>query len=371
MSFMKIAFFSIHPAPYRDPLLNYLSQKEGVVLDVFSYQAVDYGHDFWKLDEPQYRNISLKTLPGTRGKLHRGILKTVLFSGYDVFFWPGFLSFSSLLGMWLCALLRKHYVVTLDSVKDSGSKKNKLREFIKKFFFNHAKLLFVPGAASANFLMDSYGIPPRRICAGAYCMDPRIYADIAELHQQKETIKKRLGLQPGEKIFLMVANMIKKRKYPLTAEAFLQVSKKFPNMRFLMIGKGEDYEKILEMASQSSALFPVNGCSFDALKEFYAVADVYVHGGKEPASTALLMGAGSNLPLISSYSVGFSLDCLEDGKSGFLVEDYADLKCWVSAFERAMTNENKWESMGAVAYEKNKAFDPGVVAEKMLSLLKK
>jgi len=112
------------------------------------------------------------------------------------------------------------------------------------------------------------------------------------------------------------------------------------------------------------------GVSFSEMQELYALADVYVHGGKEPASTALVIGAISHLPLISSLSVGCAADVVRDGETGVLLTDCLSVDGWVAAFRRMMSDSDRWGDYGINARIASERLDCDNTIENLISVIK-
>ncbi len=356
---MRVGFVSIHPAPYRDPFFNRLAQRPEVALEVYTFLKQDRDHDFWKLPPPAYPNIYLPCLSFVPGflKYQWSVLRLVLGKGHNLYVFPGFLIRASVTGMLVCAVLGKPYAYNADSVEDGATRGN-LVGWLKDFLIRRASLLFVPGKASEAYFRERYGVPRERICHGCYAMDaPRIEERLANAREQRAAIRSELGIGDTDTMFLMVANMIKGRRYPVTASGFLEMAKRHPGVRFVMVGSGEDFETMSRLAAEHPQLVVKRGCSFDEMLGLYGAADVYVHGGKEPASTALVIGALAKLPLVSSLAVGHAWDCLVDGVSGVVVKDHTSVAAWDAAFERLMASRADWPTLGQAAREAARALE--------------
>ena len=346
MDKFKIAFFSIHPAPYRDPFLTALSECCGIELHVYSYQEIDFGHNFWNLPAPKYSNVVLKsvTQKGVLRTFHWPLFK-IVFSQYDLYVFPGFLHLTSVIGALLCFVLHKKYVISADTVADSDS--STLKKKLKMKLIKNASFLFVPGKASAHYFCKRYQYPSERICSGAYALDTVALASEIEMYKkQRLKIRQKYGVLEKDIVFLMVANMIKSRGYPILAKAFSKISTQNSQVKFMMVGKGEDYELIDAMCHDNPNLMCIPGCSFECLKELYAIADVYVHGGEEPASTALAIGAIAGLPLLSSYAVGHAYDVLVDGETGVVVDGFGSEHAWYKGITRLLSMQMEWDRCG-------------------------
>jgi len=368
---MRIAFISNHPAPYRDPFLGRLVRRTDVEVDVFSLFSEDEAHHFWKLDSPVYRNVVLVNEPWPpKWKTFLKLIRMFVFGRYDCVCWPGFLLDYLIYCMLIQAVLGKKYIVCADTVvqKSLGG----ISFYIKKFLCKHASMIFVPGKASKEYFSNLLAVPSEKICIGAYALDGRaIEKKICDFRKEKSVIRRRYGISSGDNVFLMVANMIKTRYYPITTSAFINVAKTHRDIKFIVVGVGPDLELMQKIAAEHTEVKVIPGTSFENMLELYAIADVYVHGGTEPASTALVIGAISKLPLLSSRAVGCSWDCLEDGHSGCCVADYLSESEWSKGFERMLVNKHLWIEWGERANVLSQALDVEPTVEEFCSLIKK
>ena len=216
-----------------------------------------------------------------------------------------------------------------------------------------------------TFLEKTFTAQETRIVCGAYALDgDALEKRILEMRANGEraAVREKLGLPQRAKMFLMVANMIPTRKYPVTSAGFVEFSGMHKECVFVMVGKGPEYEQMRSYANGNPCLRTIEGCSFDDMLTLYAAADVYVHGGKEPASTALVIGAIAHLPLISSDDVGCSADLLIDGETGYKVVDSCSSAAWRDVFDRALLGQSEWLKMGEKARKMSSAIDADVVA---------
>ena len=364
---MKIAFISMHPAPYRDALIGKFIHSFHGDVDVFNLYGSDVGHKYWLLSEPAYTTtcIVAETERISQLRLSFRLMSRFVFSRrYGCVVWPGYVQWSVRAAILMSALFRKKYILSIDSVEQPHI--SKVVFAIKKWMVKHAALLFVPGKASKTFLMERFAIPGSKIVCGAYALDvATLEKKILELRASdvRPAVCDKLGISKDAKIFLMVANMIPTRMYPVTSSGFVEFASSHENCVFVMVGRGPDYEQMRLYANNNSCLRTIEGCSFADMLKLYAAADVYVHGGKEPASTALVIGAIAHLPLISSDDVGCSADLLIDGKTGFKVADSRSAVLWQEAFNRAFSDQSVWQAMGDEANRMSIALDADVAAK--------
>ena len=345
---MKIAFISNHPAPYRDPFLNRLVKTERFSVDVFTQFPKDRGHDYWNLVKPEYSSTLIVPTPRSTIRVFLYMLRTFVFGSYDLVVYPGFLLWYLTACMLISAIIGKKYGFFADTVVHDECQG--LRQRIKKYIVRHASLIGCPGKAGTSYWGTTYGVPSTRICTGAYALDNEaIAARIAAERKHRDILRKSIGLTATNKVFLMVANMIPSRHYPITTAAFLRMSTKHPDAKYIIVGRGPVLDTMMKLSKEHPQIIVFPGVEFDKMLKLYALADVYVHGGTEPASTALVIGAIAGLPLVSSMAVGCAWDCLEHETSGFCVRDYLSVDDWQNGFEWMMQHEDRWAEMGVAA----------------------
>lgn len=368
---MRVAFISNHPAPYRDAFLSRFVKASGLDVSVFSLFPNDSGHAFWDLKDSGYSAAVLAQYSESRWKLLWRLLVRFVFSHrYDFVVWPGIFCFYLKVPLLLCAVLGKKYAFVADSVKQPPI--GKLGFYAKSYLVRHAKFIFVPGEASVRFFSETFGLSRNRIIKGAYALDgPELEARIDEARVNRDVKRSSLGLKSEDVVFLMVANMIKTRCYPLTSAAFIRFAGIVPNVKFIMVGNGEDFGAMKEAERTNECLRALPGCSFEEMLQLYAAADVYVHGGTEPASTALVIGAIAKLPVISSPAVGCYYDVVRDGETGFAVANYLDEQQWCDVFMRCLKKRTDWDEMGRRGRMLSRSLDVGLTVANFVAAIKK
>ena len=366
---MKMAFISMHPAPYRNSFISVLVNDPSLDVDVFILLSFDKGHDFWGLKKPAFDVHELEANKRSWVKTTWRLLRNFIFSRkYDFVMWPGWTYSCLLLPIFMSSILGLRYGFVADTVeqRDIG----KLAFWIKRLVVRRAKMVFVPGNAAEKFFSETFGVDKKKIVKGAYSLDgAALEREIMSRRTNKEALRDRLGISNAAKMFLMVANMTPNRCYPITVRAFVEVAKLIENSVFVVVGKGVDLPVIEKIAEENNKVKVIPGCSFDEMLSLYATADIYVHGGKEPASTALVIGAISHLPIISSMAVGCSADVLVDGESGYEISDYLDQMNWADGFQRAMADQGNWHLKGDYARELSKQLDVDSVESRFLDVI--
>lgn len=370
---INIAIFSIHPAPYRDPLYTFISQnreKLGFDIKVFYYQSIDKGHAYWDLSSPHYKFEIVKPLLSLKKsnlQLHLTCLKHIFSSKFDVLIFPGFMHLTSNIGFLLCILFKKKFAIEADTVEDSSSK---IRLLLKKIYYKNALFVIVPGNRSSIYHEEKFKIAHEKIVKGSYLFDVYTFRKKIDEYRAVSNLREIFGISEHKKVFLMVANILPKRMYPLILRAFESLIKEYPDLFFLMVGSGTDFKVLERYTNLKKENFKViQGSSFDEIKKIYSIADVYIHSGKEPYSSALIIGAIAGLPLVSSYQIGASWDVLEDGESGFLVKNYESMENWAAVIKKAYLNSYQWKIMGKKAFEKASNLTAAKTAQRLSTMV--
>lgn len=362
---VRIGFLSRHPAPYRDAFLALISQSDDLDVKVFLERSNDIGHLYWNLPASRYQPEVLAADHIPSWRVMFAMLRKLVLGGFDYTFWPGFMTGPIIICEFVSALIGRKYVICSDTVSHHGV--SGLRGFLKRYLIKHASALIVGGEAGKSFFSSEYNVEPDRMLEGVYSLEGKnLELEIDTLRNNRAEIRAQMGLGNNETIFLMVANMIPKRHYPITVSAFRRFAVQHPRCRFLACGRGAGLTEMQEIAAKDSSIIVIPGVSFREMLKLYAIADVYVHGGIEPASTALQIGAISKLPLVSSKAIGFAWDLLVDGVTGVEISDYKDVDQWAKGFSRILDRRDNWSEMGRRARELSMKFDADVVADKFI-----
>ena len=368
---LKIAFISTHPAPYRDGFLHALANSNEVDATIYTEFLKDKWHSFWGLGAPPYPMNLIDNGNGSKLHLFFKVMRRLVSSQYDCVCWNGLPPrLHMIIPLLVSALMHKCYGIYADTITES--RKNWVVYLVKKFIIARSSFMFVPGKASLEYFSSSYGVSKGNICTGAYALDGKVLeGEICRLQERKQQIRDGYGIAEHDRVFLMVANMLPKRQYPITTSAFLKVAERYSNIRYVIVGIGDDLDAMKKLSAEHKEIVVVPGCPFEKMKELYAMSDVYVHGGFEPASTALVLGGIAHKPIISSYAVGCAKDILEDGVSGVLVHDHNSERDWEVAFERMLKCQDSWKRMGEASRLLSKELDVDVTVNRFIGIVRK
>lgn len=205
-------------------------------------------------------------------------------------------------------------------------------EFKEKFRFSFEKLMFPLGVKNAtavvsvskfvkNQLELLYNVHSKVIYHG---VDPASY----NINDDKSNCKKRLQINPREKVILYVGKL-HPYKDPLTlVKAFGIIARKQNKTRLVLVGKGKLHSKILEL-SRKLGIFDrlsiYNHLTFDELVLLYHAADVFVLPSiNEAFGIVILEAMASRLPCIVANS-GACSEIIQNSGLVFETGNYKDL----------------------------------------------
>jgi glycosyltransferase involved in cell wall biosynthesis len=149
---------------------------------------------------------------------------------------------------------------------------------------------------------------------------------IAKSTAQSEIKKKELitKFHLRDKIIIgTVSRLIEWKGYRQIIDAVEIVSEKFPNVKFLFIGEGEQKEELLQLIKEKKLgefILFTQWVERDYIPSLYQIMDIYLHAASfEPFGFALAEAMMNGVPLVSTKT-GAALDSIEHLVSGYLVD---------------------------------------------------
>lgn len=329
----------IHRAPYRDPVIDAL-EKTGEV-DSFSIHATDGGHRFAHFKD------DVAALFG-RGLVFRLLRKFVLSRRYGLVIWPAYYPRWLTLPILVSAVLGRRYAISLDTNTELGGA---FTRFLKRYMFQHADFLWVPGASSRTYLMDEFGVEGDRIVEGLYVVD-RHAVSLSGASRSDSNRPRHL---------LMVGNDVPARRIDVLVEGFK---------------RGRRAGEVLTLCGKGCGKFSgdgvvaIEGVPWSELPRLYAEADVYVHNGREQYSTAVQIAAMRGLPIVCSAQVGIVADFRDEGRGLMRVKQWEFPEAWAEAFRHvARLSTEQLRVMGQCARAESEQFDVDAVVANIRSRL--
>lgn len=136
-------------------------------------------------------------------------------------------------------------------------------------------------------------------------------------------LKQRYGLTDA-RVLMTVARLWRGDPYKgvdVTIRALPEIAMSFPNVKYLVIGRGDDQPRLAQLAKDLGVSDRVVFAGFvpsEELVEHYRLADVYVMPSQEGFGIVYLEAMACGIPVISGDDDG-SADPLQDGRLGWHV----------------------------------------------------
>ena len=159
-----------------------------------------------------------------------------------------------------------------------------------------------------------------------------------------ETLVARYQLQDA-RVLMTVARLWPGDIYKgvdVTIRALPQISQVCPNVKYLVIGRGDDQPRLAQLAQELGVLDQVVFAGFvpdEALVAHYRLADVYVMPSKEGFGIVYLEAMACGVPVIAGDDDG-SADPVQDGRLGWQVP-HRDPEAVATACIEALTGEDQ------------------------------
>ncbi|WP_165173121.1 glycosyltransferase [Adlercreutzia sp. ZJ242] len=188
--------------------------------------------------------------------------------------------------------------------------------FFKRQFYKRINAFWVPGKCSKRYFL-SMGVPDEKIYLGSYTYD---YSEIRSSVRSidRRAVRLSMGLADDDFVLLFIGKLISSRRIDLLLESFERISE--PSLKLVVVGDGEGSSLLQYAVRTDDRITWVSSVPLRDLYEYYAIADCYVHPGKEPFSCAVMQAVASGLPVVASSAVGAVSDFLVDGFNGRFIE---------------------------------------------------
>ena len=343
----RICFYIVHPAPYRDRVLEEFCKDERYDVDIVYYRDIDEDHSEWNIElkrTDKIRYCEEVILLRRWGEYRPEAIRWFGEKEYDLVVVCGHHPYTSYRLIRLAQKRQIPYVYMCDTTQlpideHSVVKLNIVRKFFLKNMIKRAAALWVPGRAG-HLYWKLFG-QNCNIFEGSYTLDSEKLNVQWEQLPEKEVLKTQLGLPLESKTFLFIGKLIPTRNIEVLLDAFLKLKENMQSVSLIVIGDGEEEQKVLDYAKvmDTKSLLYIPRVQFADLVQYYKASDIYVHPGEEPYSLAVAQAALHGLPVIATDKVGAVYDYIKDGENGRVIMDITADKLAQTMFEVANHDE--------------------------------
>ena len=226
---------------------------------------------------------------------------------------------------------------------DKSSKK--IVEHLTKFYCDKtASELIVPSKKTYDLFKEKYQFEKNIHIVPTGIDVDRFYREHLK-HDDLLAIKQELGLKPEDFVIIYVGRLAKEKSVEVLLEEQVEISKKYPHVKLMIVGSGPDYENFIQMSHDlgiaDSVIF-TNAIPWDEIPNYYGVADVFVTASKtETQGLTVVEAMAASLPVVCVDDDSFR-DVVVDGLNGHL---FKTKKQYRTSVESLITDKEKLHRM--------------------------
>jgi glycosyltransferase involved in cell wall biosynthesis len=185
-------------------------------------------------------------------------------------------------------------------------------------------------------------------------------------------LQAKYGLR-GARVFLTVARLWSGDIYKgvdVTIRALPAIATAFPDIKYLIIGRGDDQPRLCKLAAQMGVADRVIFAGFvpnHALAAHYRLADAYIMPSQEGFGIVYLEAMACGIPVIAGNDDG-SADPLQDGRLGWQVPHRSPEALAAACIELLQGQDPRCDGLW-LRQEALKRFNPEALSSRLQELL--
>ena len=354
---MRVLIIFNHPAPYKVNAFNELAKYVDLTVLFERTKAKDRPASFYATNEYKFKNLFLKHgYIGKEGSISNKVKSYIKkhHKEYDVILMNGYSHFAEIKAI---NYMHRHHIRFGLLINGGIVKKDSFIKFkIKSNLIKKASFYLSPSKSSNHYLIH-YGAKPVDIYNYLYSnfsKDEILSSPI----KNKDELREKYNLPKGKRIFVNASQFIERKNN-------LHLISLFKNREdtLLLIGEGKQekaYREYINDNKMSNVIirpFLKKDELFNVLK----CCDFYITLSKQDIFGHTTLEAFANgLPVISSNNVISSLEYIENGYNGYLVDinNKEDIIDKINSINEKMSNNaiksaknNTFESSAKSIYE--------------------
>lgn len=226
---------------------------------------------------------------------------------------------------------------------------NPMLRFFEESMIHRARKVIAVSEFTKWELMNYYKIPAHKIKVIHNGVDIKKFQPTAD----KRRIKAELGFNPDDIAIVSVGRLYARKGLFTLIESMPAVVKRFPNVKFIISGKGQSDER-QKLIAHATKLGVIGNIIFTGyypdqkLPKLYQAADVFAFSTfYEHHPFAVLEALSTGLPVVTT-TVGGIPETIQTGKNGFLVKPF-DEKAFADRILYLLEHREFASEMGAAA----------------------
>lgn len=224
--------------------------------------------------------------------------------------------------------------------------KRRVKATFLKYVLDRCNAVLVCGSLGKEFMVN-YGADPSRVCYVPYEPD---YEQIRAMPASAvEAVTEKFKLAPGRRRLIYSGRLTQVKRVDLLVDAFVAISAERPEWDLVIVGGGEDQEK-LQHRIPDSLKSRVTWAGFQGdqavVSSFYRAGDALCLPSEyEPWALVINEAVAAGLAVVASDVVGAAAELVRDGVNGkiFKSRDLSDL----TAALRFVTDPDRIDALRA------------------------
>lgn len=359
---MRILYLTNIPSPYRVDFFNELGKYCELTV-LFERERAGDRDSRWRADD--FKNFKYIFLNGKKVGSDASFCPEViryLKTGYDAIILGGYSSPTYMLAMDYMRMRRIPFILNADG--GFVKKDSKLLFLLKKHYIGGASAWLSTGMGTDRYLLY-YGA--KREFIHHYPFTSVREADrYCPTQEEKMKYKEELSMCE-RKVILTVGQFIPRKGFDL----LLQAAGELPETTGIYVVGGKPEEAYLRhQETLRASVHYIDFMEKDKLRKYYLAADIFVFPTREDIWGLVLNEAMSfGLPCVASTKANASLELVEDGKNGYLV-DPEDVDTMARKLGLLLKDDQLRAHMGVQAFKKMKDFTIEEMVKSHLSIIK-
>ncbi len=334
----RLAIITSHPIQYNAPLFEWLAGRKKIEIRVFytwgtSVLQNKYDPGFGKViewDIPLLQGYPYEFLENTaadkgshhfNGIINPDIIATVTKYRPDALLVYGW-SFKSHLSVMRHFKNKIPILFRGDStlLDESSFLQSLKRTLFLRWVYRHIDIALYTGKSNYQYFRKA-GIRSRQLVFGPHAIDNKRFAcESDECRTAAGDIRTKLGIQPGELVFLFAGKIEPKKDPELLLAAFTEAV--FPiSIHLVIVGNGVLEEALKALYGKHTNIHFLDFQNQLNMPSVYEAADVFVLPSRGPGETwglSVNEAMANGMPVIVSDKCGCAADLAENGVNGYV-----------------------------------------------------
>ena len=366
----KVLIFHPALAPYRIDYFNFLS-------DLFELEIVFVYDNVWNHKFDQEKLLSqlkcsysfLLKGPEYKGRVLRfGMLKVIkrfspdIIIGYEYSFTTQYLILLKSLGL----ITQKLGSTIDDSIQICDTVQSKLRFLARNYAIKRLDFIAVLSKEVAGYYQQNFNLSEKRTVVFPIIQFPgRLRANSNRLEELAQYYCQQYDLK-GQKVLLFVGRFIPPKALPLFVKTISSVLQKNTDVKFVLVGEGEEKSAILSAIEdynlQSKVILPGRFEGEELLAWYLCASGFVLPSTYEPFGAVVNEALIFGLPVLCSKYAG-AASLLKDDLS--VLFDPSDAKATIKDTQFFLNSIKNLESVALLEKPSKSLFDKNVIEEEL------